>query len=159
MAFQTGWVAPDTGWYKLISYIVARPGVDVNSRNDTAVRYIYAKRLTLLAGNPGILNNVQGSSTIMIPTTFALQQNYPNPFMNRTTIQWQIPIASKVTLSIYDAAGRNIKTLVNNTFAPGYYSTSWDGTDNSNRKVSAGIYFYEMQTEKFTARRKLIITN
>ncbi|MEO0077003.1 MAG: FlgD immunoglobulin-like domain containing protein, partial [candidate division WOR-3 bacterium] len=159
LAFQTGWVPPDTGWYKLISYIVARSGVDVNSRNDTVIRYIYARRQTLLVNNSNVLNSAQSKLATILPTTFALQQNYPNPLRNRTTIQWQIPIASKVTLSIYDATGRTIKILVNNTFAPGYYTITWDGTDNNNQKVPAGIYFYEMQTDKFTARRKLIITN
>jgi flagellar hook assembly protein FlgD len=76
-----------------------------------------------------------------------------------TKILWQIPVESKVTISIYDATGRNIKTLINDNRTPGYYSIIWNRIDDNNKKVSAGIYFYEMRTDKYTARRKMVITN
>ncbi|MEO0092412.1 MAG: Calx-beta domain-containing protein, partial [candidate division WOR-3 bacterium] len=148
--YQSGWVPTEEGLYKIVSWIETRPGYDLVAENNLIERYYYAKR--------PMGENVQGTPSGM-PTTFALLQNYPNPFANITQIRWQIPRESRVTISVYDATGRIVKTLVNDRFNAGYYSTLWNGTDNNNRKVASGIYFYEMQADNYTARYKMVVTH
>ncbi|MCX8015673.1 MAG: T9SS type A sorting domain-containing protein, partial [candidate division WOR-3 bacterium] len=61
-------------------------------------------------------------------------------------------------LKIYDASGRVVKTLVNSTLQSGVYNLTWDGRDESNRRVAEGIYFYTLETpnQKFT--KKMVFT-
>jgi len=148
--YPSGYVLVEIGLYKISSYIETRPGVDSTPNNNSVERFIYARQ-----------PNGSGpqSEVLALPQTFALLQNYPNPFFATTSIRWQIPIESRVTISIYDATGRNIKTLQNGNFAPGYYTTNWDCTSDNNQKVASGIYFYEMKTNNYTTRRKMVITN
>jgi hypothetical protein len=148
--FQSGWGPDDSGWYRASSWIQTRPGVDMVSDNNSIERLFYAR----ISGGG---NTAARFSTS--PTIFALFQNNPNPFLKTTAIQWQIPIASKVTVSIYDITGRNIKTLVNDKYNAGLYRTTWDRTDDNNQKVSAGIYFYEMRADNYISRHKMVITH
>jgi photosystem II stability/assembly factor-like uncharacterized protein len=74
------------------------------------------------------------------PTVFALAQNYPNPFNPRTVIRYQLPVASHVTLKIYDVVGREVKTLVNGMRDAGYESVEWDAGS-----VASGMYFYRLE--------------
>ncbi len=88
---------------------------------------------------------------------FRLFQNAPNPFRQITSIKYQIPSKSKVSLKIYDVAGRLVQTLVNEEFAKGDYTTKWEGKNAFGNKVARGIYFYRLKTGKFTASKKLIL--
>jgi hypothetical protein len=155
IAFQTGWMPSDTGWYLVRSEIEARPNVDVILENNTWEKRYYFINASEYAANNNTNPAVQGNA---IPSTFGLMSNVPNPFSNRTTIRWQIPVVSNVNVSIFDATGRIVKTLVNTNYTPGYYNTTWNCTDNSNTKVAAGIYFYEMRANNFISRHKMIIS-
>ena len=104
-----------------------------------------------------VLNNVSLSTQIDIkPERFSLHQNYPNPFNPTTTIAYDLPIASIVNITIYDMMGRKIKTLVNEHEAAGFKYTQWDGRNDKNESVSAGLYVYLLQTEKFMQKKKMI---
>ena len=149
--YQSGWVPSDSGLYLERTYLEFRPGVDSIAINNTMERYWFAQLTSKEADD-----NTEANPTAL-PRTFALQQNYPNPIFATTIIKWQIPVESKVRISVYDATGRIIKTLINNNYEPGYYNTMWDCTDNANQKVSAGIYFYEMQATNFSTRYKMVI--
>ncbi|TES92242.1 MAG: T9SS type A sorting domain-containing protein, partial [Candidatus Cloacimonadota bacterium] len=94
--------------------------------------------------------------TLGIPTTFTLNQNYPNPFSNRTTIKYQIPVATEVEIDICDVSGRHIKRLVNRVQKPGYYQTIWDGTNEGDIKTARGIYICRMRTNASTKTKLLI---
>jgi hypothetical protein len=81
----------------------------------------------------------------------SLSQNYPNPFNATTSISYQLPAAGHVSIKVYDIRGREISTLVDNPRqAPGSYTVSWDGKNNSNQDVASGMYFYRIvsNTEK-----------
>ncbi|MEO0076113.1 MAG: FlgD immunoglobulin-like domain containing protein [candidate division WOR-3 bacterium] len=157
LPFSTGWTATEPGSYLVRSWVETRPGLDAIAENSCWERRYYITASTVAKtnsiGNPAL----QGNQT-KIPNSFNLQANRPNPFSNYTKIQWQIPIDAQVMLSIYDASGRVVKTLVNEKRPAGYYSTIWDGTDENNHKVSAGIYFYEMKANNYRARQKMIVT-
>jgi len=78
------------------------------------------------------------------PMEYALLQNYPNPFNPSTAIRFQIADFGYVDLKVFDVLGREVKTLVNETFLPGSYEVIWDGKDNLGQQVSSGIYIYRL---------------
>jgi hypothetical protein len=79
------------------------------------------------------------------PTTFALDQNFPNPFNPTTKIQYQLPTDSRVTLKVYDVLGREVTTLLNDIRPAGYHDAQWDAGN-----VASGVYFYRMEAEALT---------
>ena len=74
-----------------------------------------------------------------IPEAYALTQNYPNPFNPATLINYQLPVASNVTLKVFDVLGREISTLVDGMKEAGSYSVSFDAS-----RVSSGVYFAQI---------------
>lgn len=82
-----------------------------------------------------------------IPTGITLLHSYPNPFNLQTTIKYQLPINSSITLRVYDLLGREIRTLVNENQYAGNYSVVWDGNDNNGNSVCTGIYYYMLQLD------------
>jgi hypothetical protein len=100
---------------------------------------------------------VTDSRTISIPTAFSLRQNYPNPFNPSTTIEYDLPKAAEVTLTVYNVLGARVKTLVNKQMAAGRYKVIWDATNDAGNPVATGVYFYVMKAGKFEKVRKLIL--
>ena len=92
-----------------------------------------------------------------IPKEYKLFNNYPNPFNPSTTIKYSVPKVSNVKLQVYNMMGQLIKTLVNETKAPGFYSVVWNGTNENDSKVASGIYFYRFESENFVANNKMIL--
>tara|TARA_B100001971_G_scaffold124740_1_gene114850 strand:- start:3051 stop:3368 length:318 start_codon:yes stop_codon:yes gene_type:complete len=88
---------------------------------------------------------------------FTLFHNYPNPFNPTTTIRYDLPKRSQVTLGIYDILGKQIKTLMNQSQDAGKRIAVWDGTDDLGRTVSAGVYLYRIQADEFTQTRKMLL--
>lgn len=97
------------------------------------------------------VNNVGG-----VVEDYKLEQNYPNPFNPQTRLQFAIPKAGAVDLSIYDVHGQLIRNLVpHEDYAPGKYAVQWDGTDNAGKKVASGVYFCRLQAGQFGATKKM----
>ena len=92
-----------------------------------------------------------------IPTENFLYQNYPNPFNGQSIISFNLITGGSAKLSIYDILGRQIKILVDDNLSAGKYSFNWDGTNGSGRKISSGVYFYELKTSSFSQKRKMIL--
>ena len=88
----------------------------------------------------------------MIVEAFLLHQNYPNPFNPETTISYELPKESDITLTIYDITGRLVETLVNEKQKPRYYSVHWDAS-----QFSSGVYLYRIQTEGFQQVKKCLL--
>ncbi len=88
---------------------------------------------------------------------YKLCQNYPNPFNPFTKIDYEIPIAGKITIKVYNIRGQFVKMIINEQKEPGSYYTYWDGTDDKNRKVSSGVYFYQLESSKSTKTMKMIL--
>ncbi|MFQ5599776.1 MAG: M14 family zinc carboxypeptidase [Candidatus Krumholzibacteriia bacterium] len=104
------------------------------------------------------------STRILPPAQSALGRNVPNPFNPRTLLPYTIgsrlgtDAARNVDLSIYDAAGRRVATLVHTPLAPGHYRASWDGTDELGRRVPSGPYFARLSVDRVPSRaRKLLL--
>jgi len=94
---------------------------------------------------------------LAVPMDFALQQNYPNPFNPSTQIQYALPRDAKVTIAIYDLAGRRIRTLVNEQVSAGFHSTLWNATSDMGSPVSAGVYIYTITANDFRDVKKMIL--
>ncbi|MFZ0390338.1 MAG: choice-of-anchor D domain-containing protein [Calditrichia bacterium] len=93
----------------------------------------------------------------LIPLTFEVLQNYPNPFNPKTIIKYAIPTDEKVELSIFNSLGQKISTLVNNNQQAGYYTVTWDATNQHGIKVGSGIYFYVVKAGKHKSIKKMIL--
>jgi hypothetical protein len=92
-----------------------------------------------------------------IPLAYSVLQNYPNPFNPVTTIRYDLPEYSHVSIIIYDLLGRRVTTLVNKIEEPGYKSIVWDGTDSFGKQVSAGVYLYQIRAGNYTRVRKMAL--
>ena len=93
----------------------------------------------------------------VVPSVFALHQNYPNPFNPVTEIQFDVPVESKVKLTIYNIMGQEVTTLSNSTLEAGFHSVRWDGTNGLGEQVSTGVYFYRLSSPAFTSIKKMIM--
>ncbi len=87
-----------------------------------------------------------------IPNKFSLSQNYPNPFNPVTNIHFAIPKSSFVKLIVYDMLGREVESLVNENLNAGTYNAEWNASN-----FSSGVYFYRLQTDRYTETKKMIL--
>jgi plastocyanin len=115
----------------------------------------------LLHGSPGglgmsgiirVKSSTGVSETETAPNNFKLDQNYPNPFNPTTVIGYSIPRLSRITLTIYDISGKEVKKLIDQLKPPGNYEVNFDGRD-----FPSGVYFYRFQADGFSQTRKLEI--
>jgi len=87
---------------------------------------------------------------------FHLHQNYPNPFNPVTTIRYDLPRITEVTLTVYDILGKKVRTLICEKQSAGRKSVSWDGKDKNNRLVSTGVYVYRLTVGNNIQSRKMV---
>jgi hypothetical protein len=87
-----------------------------------------------------------------IPDDYVLFQNYPNPFNATTSIKYNLPVASYVTIEVYDLLGRKVETLVKSEQPAGYHQVTWNADD-----ASSGMYFYRIQAEEYAETRKMVL--
>jgi hypothetical protein len=136
----------------------------------------YAKDIGLISSGQGCIYNFQCNYTLAgaivngvlygdtsfptgiitrgseIPSYFELCQNYPNPFNPSTRIKFSVPEPCALKLVIYDAAGREIETLVDEVLRAGTYEVNFNGDD-----LSSGIYYYNLITDAFTQSKKMVL--
>jgi hypothetical protein len=74
-----------------------------------------------------------------------LYPSQPNPFNPQTTVKYDLPESGPVRLSVFDVAGRLVRTLVDDTMPPGSHEAVWDGTDSSGRAVGSGSYLARLE--------------
>ncbi len=117
----------------------------------------------------GIINAVSaigmltGIPVSTIPSSYALLPNYPNPFNPQTTITYNLPQSSIVSLKVYNLLGQEVRTLVGEAQTHGLKSIEWDATNNSGSTVASGTYIARMfahsvgTSENFQAAIKLVL--
>lgn len=86
-----------------------------------------------------------------------LEQNRPNPFTQSTTFRFAVGTRGTMTVSVFDIAGRRIRTLAEGSFDVGEYSTTWDARDDRGERVSAGIYFARLEGAGVDLTRKMVV--
>ena len=93
-------------------------------------------------------------SALALPRQFTLGRNYPNPFNPSTIIPFSVPALDAllgragfvpVSVEIFNVAGQQVRTLVQEDMPPGYYRRAWDGRNRAGRPVGTGVYFYRVQ--------------
>ena len=103
-----------------------------------------------------VSQNSSSNENMISPIT-KLHQNYPNPFNPETKISYQLPENGNVELIVYNLKGQKVKTLVNETLESGNYTVIWNGTDENNKSIASGIYFYKLKTVNFEKTKKMIL--
>jgi len=128
-------------------WITARQKLNEDKISLIANVYDYQTNLIRKAEQEMIL-----SWRSVVPTEFALSQNYPNPFNPTTTIEYQLPIETKVTLKIYNILGQEVETIINDNQQAGYYSLKWNPS-----RFATGVYIYRLVTKDFVQAKKMIL--
>ncbi len=98
-----------------------------------------------------ILNIVSVDNEITFPAEYILLQNYPNPFNPATTIRYQLPERSFVSIKVFDILGREVATLVNEEKPVGSYEVQFKGNS-----LTSGIYFYQLKAGDYSETKKMI---
>ena len=105
-------------------------------------------------GNVGL----EEETALVVPELYGLFQNKPNPFSKVTSISYWVALQEqRVTLKVYDIAGKLVKTLVDERKESGYNVCIWDGIDDVGKKVSNGIYFMRFNAGDYHEARKLMM--
>jgi len=141
----------DLGSENMAEVVLVAQSLD---RNNTNVTVTY----TIFDDNKEIISS--GTQTVAlkaIPDSYALHNNFPNPFNPVTNIFYDLPESGYVRMVIYDLLGREVTTLINETMKSGYYSTRWNGRNQYGQPVGAGIYFYHLQTSAYSKAQKMLL--
>jgi 2',3'-cyclic-nucleotide 2'-phosphodiesterase (5'-nucleotidase family) len=118
-------------------------------------KYSTEGRITENEGKDDV-NNIEENT---LPSKFQLYQNYPNPFNPATTIKYEIPVSSVVTIKIFNSLGQEAATLVNELQQSGMHQVNWNAS-----ALSSGVYFYRLtvrqtgsSTGKFSETKRMIL--
>jgi len=106
----------------------------------------------LWPGTVGLKDELAG-----LPLEFALHPNYPNPFNPATTLRFDLPAATELTIVVYDLIGREVIRLVNRRLEAGYHRVVWHGKDESGAAVATGLYIGRIATPKYTKSIKMVL--
>jgi len=119
-------------------------------KNFEPGRYEYRLKQIDLDGSFEYSNIIEVE--ILTPEEFSLSQNYPNPFNPTTTIKYSLPSDGFIKLSVFNAIGEEVSTLVNEFKSAGNYEIHFDAED-----LTSGIYFYRLKVDNSNLTRKMIL--
>jgi hypothetical protein len=120
-------------------------------------------------GNAGVISAFYGTVTGVedgtkeVPTAFALEQNFPNPFNPSTTIRYSLPTEATVKLAVYNILGQEVVSLKNEVQGAGQYDVVWNGRTDAGSPVATGVYFYRLEArptdgaEPFATLKKMVM--
>jgi photosystem II stability/assembly factor-like uncharacterized protein len=117
---------------------------------NTAGNYVY--RLKQIDADGTFKYSQSVEVTVQAPEQYLLDQNYPNPFNPTTAIHYQVPVASPVTLKVYNVLGEEVAMLVNEKKEAGSYTATFNGST-----LSSGVYFFKISADRFSSIRKMIL--
>ncbi len=133
----------DGGWRWDAGYCYKVTAVDIHG-NESENASVCAEQVT-------------GDDPMPLPDATFLDQNYPNPFNPSTTITFGLKEKGHVSLRIYDASGRLVATLVDETRTAGSYIVEWNGREKNASSVASGVYFYKLSSKDFEETKKMIL--
>jgi len=88
----------------------------------------------------------------VLPKSYVLKQNYPNPFNTRTTIEFALPEAGEVSLTVYDILGRKVRQSIDGHLDAGRHSVTLDMNE-----AKSGVYFYVLDVNSINIERKMLL--
>lgn len=101
---------------------------------------------------------VNSDWTVITPEDYVLEQNYPNPFNPTTTINFSLPLAKDVSLTVYNIKGQEVVRLADNQmYQKGTHSLEWNGKDAFGRSVASGIYIYELRAGNVVKTQRMTL--
>jgi len=168
-AGDTAWVGDDTFFPDLIGYtIVPEPGMGfdaltgiIGSRFTNTFDPVTTLRLEPRRNNDVDRNWTDvgdGTDVVDAIRVNRLGQNTPNPFNPMTTIEFEVAQPGRVTLDVYDVAGRHVRRLLAQEYVRATRDrVVWSGIDAHGKEVPSGIYFYRIEAEGYTATRKMLL--
>jgi hypothetical protein len=122
----------------------------VASVGDPLLHVTY--HVTLYAGTAAV-----GTPVIAAPHALQLAQNFPNPTQGPSRIPFVLPRAGRVSLRVYDPAGRLVATLVDGSLPAGSHAAAWSGEIAPGRRAPGGVYFYRLDTPFGSLSRRMIL--
>lgn len=134
---------------------VSPEGSSFDYTEKVATGKTYRYQIGVVDGDGEFLSPIQTVKVRELGATLA--QNVPNPFNPTTTIRFTVAEKGNVSLSIFDANGRLVRSLVNGVSEAGSQEITWDGRDSSNMPVSSGVYFYRLTAGKFNESKKMVL--
>ena len=130
----------------------------IDLRQQSVYEFTPAKDISdfqILVGKSDIVNSKLNG---LLPTEFALGNNFPNPFNPTTTFEVSVPQTSEMRLVVYNILGQEIKVLYEGTAEPGRHWLVWDGKDQQGLTVPSGIYLYNLLTNNgINISRKMVL--
>jgi len=115
----------------------------------------------VVASARGISMDIQYGNKVAFTTSqpgqYALYQNYPNPFNATTSIKYDLPVASAVTIEIYNVLGQKVRTLLDEDVTAGSHAIRWDGRNDNAYELSANIYFVRFRANHFVRHQKILL--
>ena len=148
--FATGWLQGDQAWGRPVDVLVWTDGslLVTDDRTGFIYRIWYTHPST----------EVEGSETGgILPERYGLEQNYPNPFNGQTEIRYHLKEMGRITLSLYDLSGQQLRVLVDKVRPAGTYSAVWDGTDRGGVPAASGVYLFRMTASGFASTKKMLL--
>ena len=91
-----------------------------------------------------------------VSRSFQLYQNFPNPCNGRTTVEYDVPKITDLSIIVYNLVGQKVKDLVDDEVGAGRHSAMWDGYNDAGRKVSSGVYIYRMSFDNISSSKKML---
>ena len=119
------------------------------SKEEKEQRHIETIMIMASIDNNGSMDD---NSTNILPESYSLSQNYRNPFNPTTNIAFTIPKDMIVKIKIYDIAGREVSTLVNELKTAGNHSVAFNGFN-----LSSGVYFYKIEAGRFVETKRMVL--
>jgi hypothetical protein len=133
----------------LLPLIKNSVSINMNGTNE--------RLLKIITGTEDYAKNISDGIPLL-PSEYALFQNFPNPFNPETNIYYSLKENSLVTLEIFDILGRKIKTLLNNELQDaGLQNITWNGTNSSGIRAASGIYIYQLKANNYTGSKKMVL--
>ncbi|MEZ4702619.1 MAG: S8 family serine peptidase [Rhodothermales bacterium] len=136
--------------------VVGSTDAEVRANADAAQAF-WQNKVKVLDANPVAIEEPAAGPSYV----FALDAAFPNPTASETTISYQLPAPGSAALRVYDVLGREVRTLVDASQSAGIHGITWDGTDESGRRLPSGLYLYTLEAQTpqglRTATRKMVL--
>ncbi|MBN1825036.1 MAG: putative Ig domain-containing protein [Candidatus Eisenbacteria bacterium] len=107
--------------------------------------------------DPTFLDPEASAGALPSPTAYVLHGNMPNPFNPSTTIGFELPVASRAELTIYNTAGQKVKRIWSGDLPSGVHTFQWTGEDDRGNPVPSGTYFYSLKSGDFRATKRMVL--
>ena len=142
-------------WEAVISPVYVFPLIDAGGAYKGYERRVYDDTIILISNTPD--NPTKVGKADNLPEPALTVSNVPNPFNPQTTVEYSLPSNGRTLLTVYNLAGQKVRTLVDRHVESGGHSVVWDGTDDTGRAVSTGLYLTRLSSGDMTVMGKMVL--